>query len=187
MLHGREPSVAMDTLISTKMKETVSNHQYINDLMSALKTAHAAAIVATQRAKEEQQRQYNKGKLNIEYEVDDYVLVQNIKKPGDYKFKRPYFGPFRIREKLSELNYKLEDLEGNPIEKTMNITQLKRINFSDVDSWKKELEQIEKYKITKMNFLMKRLRTRVSQIKGERKIMKIKMIRARVRKAIVNA
>ena len=78
--------------------------------------------------------------------------MQNIKKPGDYKFKRPYFGPFRIREKLSELNYKLEDLEGNPIEKTMNITQLKRINFSDVDSWKKELEQIEKYKIDENEF-----------------------------------
>lgn len=147
MLHGREPLIAMDTIISAKMKETVSNHQYINDLISALKTAHEAAKIATLKAKEEQQRQYNKDKLNVEYEVDDYVIVQAIKKPGDFKFKRPFYGPFRIRQKLSELNYKLEDLEGNPIEKTFNITQLKRINFNNVSEWNEQADSVEKYQI----------------------------------------
>jgi hypothetical protein len=137
LVHGREPNVPIDTIINMKIDENVNLPRYTRDLILRLQEAFKSADAQINKKKEEQQEQYNRRREDEEFSVGDWILVERIAKPGDDKFKQPFEGPFKIRKKLSALNYRLEDIHGNKIDKTFNIVQLKKVNFNDISSWLK--------------------------------------------------
>lgn len=116
--YGREPTVPLDSILI--------------EIHARFDFAFARSFQINRRAddkkKEEQKEQYNRRREEEEFSVGDWILVERIVKPGEDKFKQPFEGPFRIRRKLSALNYRLEDIHGNKIEKTFNIVQMK-VNF----------------------------------------------------------
>jgi hypothetical protein len=129
--------VPIDSIIRAKFDENTNLPRYTRDLILRLQEAFKFADARSNKMKEEQQEQYNRRREDEEFSVGDWILVERIVKPGDDKFKQPFEGPFRIRKKLSALNYRLEDINGNKIDKTFNIVQLKKVNFNDISSWLK--------------------------------------------------
>ena len=90
--------------------ETNYNQSKIKNIKSKIDNGFEAREIALENLKKSQQNYayyYNLNRNDIEFEVGDYVFVNN---PGEHikKIESRWYGPFKIIEKISRLNYRLE-------------------------------------------------------------------------------
>ena len=140
LLHGREPKIPLDTIIKSDVEMFSDTHTFIQDLVVRLQEIYEDVAETTNLEKKRQQQQYNKHRQDIEFNEKDYVLLKRIKIPGQSKFRKPYIGPYRIKKKLSSLNYRLEDLDGKERKQTAHVDRLKGITFNNITPWKDDTD-----------------------------------------------
>jgi len=83
-------------------------------LQHRLNTAYATAKTNTEKAFDNQARQYDKHAKIRGFEPGQWVfLYQPVGKSGESKkFRRPWVGPLKVVQRLSDVNYKIENTDG---------------------------------------------------------------------------
>ncbi|XP_072077918.1 uncharacterized protein [Arachis hypogaea] len=91
----------------------------------AREMAHLSETVLKQRMA----LRYNAKVLKREFEQNDLVLQRNdvgLPTPGEGKLAANWEGPYRVKEVLGNDAYKLERLDGREVQRTWNVSNLRR-------------------------------------------------------------
>uniref|UniRef100_A0A671LWW9 Integrase catalytic domain-containing protein n=1 Tax=Sinocyclocheilus anshuiensis TaxID=1608454 RepID=A0A671LWW9_9TELE len=118
MLYGRELATPLDHLIQPPT-------DYLNDpmlsrsdvLRSTLSMTHDHARVALEASHEKQKRHYDLRRRPVEYAPGDLVRLKTLPRSDAAanfaaKLAPLYGGPYRIMQRLSEVNYRLASVDG---------------------------------------------------------------------------
>src|SRR3954464_2441430 len=96
----------------TKIPDHIpATHDFIKRISNATKVAHDALVIA----KANQEKNANKSRRDVQFEVNDQVLLSSAhinlasqaKRPSK-KLQHRFIGPYRIIQKISAVAYKLE-------------------------------------------------------------------------------
>ena len=138
LLRGYEPVTAS---LDKKYPSTVDRVELDSiDWVNELEAARNEAADSIRLAQAFQQRAYNRGRLNLEFEVGDQVLfnphtldlLRNVKGKGKKLLAR-YEGPFEIMQKISPLAYRLRMPASYGINPILNIAHLERYESSPLE------------------------------------------------------
>jgi len=103
------------TLISCNTKANEIGVKCTMDIIDEIKEeAHIREFAAKQRAA----RRYNSRLIPISMKEGDLVLKQVITPTRIGKLLPSWEGPYRIKEKLQHGAYKLDELDGTPVQRT---------------------------------------------------------------------
>src|SRR3954466_9780698 len=88
-----------------------ATHDFLEEISNATKIAHDALVLA----KAHQERNANKSRRDVQFSVNDHVLLSSAhinlasqaKRPSR-KLQHRFIGPYRIVQKISAVTYKLE-------------------------------------------------------------------------------
>jgi hypothetical protein len=120
VLFGRRAVKIVDAILRPEEARTVRQvSNYVNDLKSSLSRIGRVVGGNLEKARVDQKTQYDKFIRDaVHYAVGDLVVLINIRnKPNESKsFKLKAIGPYRIIEKLNELNYKVVSLATGSME-----------------------------------------------------------------------
>ena len=107
---GRDPLNPYGSL--TKIPDHIpASHDFLEEISNATKIAHDALVIA----KANQEKNANKSRRDVQFEVDDQVLLSSAhinlasqaKRPSK-KLQHRFIGPYRIIQKVSPVAYKLD-------------------------------------------------------------------------------
>lgn len=134
LMFGREieQPFSADPALLNGSKSPFDPNAHVQQVDGELARIYAKAVEATNRAKKEQQKQYNLRHRPVVFSKGDLVWLQNFQKSNaaDYltaKLLPKYNGPYRIKDVLSRSQYELEDLNGKEHGR-WNVTHLKPLN-----------------------------------------------------------
>ena len=104
-------------------------------LADRLKEMHSELFSMSKRAKENSAKQYNKAVALKSYEVGEEVYVFNIMglTCQGRKLRPPWFGPYKIIEKLSDLGYIIKGVVNGAIART-HVNRLRRSSTMQAES-----------------------------------------------------
>ncbi len=104
LMHGREPTFALDNLAlqRTAVKSDITSYAY--RLIQTLSEAKALVLENIAKAQKRQKRVYDKRARPKEFEIGQYVLWR---KPKNRKLDPDYFGPYMVK--------KVDDIPPNTI------------------------------------------------------------------------
>jgi hypothetical protein len=137
LLHGREMPLPSADDINAKLPEAAQNLEQatrLANLKHSLRTAYEIVRQNSRKAHLKNKRNYDKKAKSRDFKTDDIVyLFCPAKKPGRcQKFRRVWQGPFKIVEKLSELNYRIVGKNGREV-----IVHVNRLKLAgDQNAWK---------------------------------------------------
>lgn len=145
LLHGREMPLPSADDINAKLPEAAQNLEQatrLENLKHSLRTAYEIVRQNSRKAHLKNKRNYDKKAKSRDFKTDDIVyLFCPAKKPGRcQKFRRVWQGPFKIVEKLSELNYRIVGKNGREV-----IVHVNRLKLAgDQNAWKPTTSQSPK-------------------------------------------
>ena len=122
-------------------RENPDHHRRLENLKASLKSAYKMVNRANRKSHFNNKRSRDgKAKLR-KFEVGDMVRVYlycPAMKPGlSRKFRIPWSGPFKINNKISDLNYDIVDQNGK--KQTVHVNRLKPAHNSEI--WKPKTER----------------------------------------------
>src|SRR3954468_687818 len=107
---GRDPLNPYGTITSIP-DQVPATHDFLEEISNATKVAHDALVLA----KAHQERNANKSRRDVQFSVNDQVLLSSAhinlasqaKRPSK-KLQHRFIGPYRVTQKISPVAYKLE-------------------------------------------------------------------------------
>ena len=101
LLHGRDPRLPTDTALNTpRTCYQVDLDDYKTDLVTNLTEAWQLARQNIKQAQRKQKQQYDRHSKIPKFQVGErvFVYMPNAKQGKNWKFAKPFHGPFRILE-----------------------------------------------------------------------------------------
>jgi hypothetical protein len=136
LMFGEEMSVPLDLVIGTTDQSEVPTTTYIANLRERLESSYQRARDKIKLAQRRQRTYYDQKHKNASFSVGDLVLLKNhyIRPDVPPKFHRRWMGPFRVLERISEVNYKIVATEGRNVKpKVVHLNNMKKFISRDVD------------------------------------------------------
>ena len=107
---GRDPLNPYSTVIAIP-DQVPATHDFLEAMSNATKTAYDALVLA----KANQEKNANKSRRDVQFQVDDQVLLSSnhinlasqANRPSK-KLQHHFIGPYRIIQKISPVAYKLD-------------------------------------------------------------------------------
>ncbi|KAL6455152.1 hypothetical protein MHYP_G00364050 [Metynnis hypsauchen] len=119
MLYGRELDTPLD-LLTQPSPEGMDEPDipYPENLRASIREAHDHAHAALEASHVRRKHYYDKRRREVSYQVDDLVKVKTHPRSDALanftaKLAPVYSGPFRVSEKLSDVNYRLTRVDTN--------------------------------------------------------------------------
>ncbi|KAM9980171.1 hypothetical protein ACTFIZ_010232 [Dictyostelium cf. discoideum] len=133
LLFNRQPTLPLDTTLNVNFYSNSLRldfaDNYAQSVNNNLKRAFWFTKNNLEKAQELQKTNYDKGRRPTNIQVGDFVYLHTPYSQtsiGPKKFYKPWRGPFKVQEKLSDVTFKLE--MGNLKDhKVVNIERLKKI------------------------------------------------------------
>ena len=113
LMFGRQARFPVDLLFDTPVPESeVKLPEYVNKLQQSLTSAYTRVREIMGVKQERQKEQYDAKVHGKPYTDGDLIWLFNPALPRGHarKFRRPWIGPYRILEKLSEANYRIQHM-----------------------------------------------------------------------------
>ena len=127
LLYGREPLLPPDVslLPPTTLPATLSS--YRSSIVQNIALAQKLAIENTQKTQQHMKTTYDKNSKSTSFEVGQKVWVFNPKRTTGLspKLQHKYHGPYRLTEKLSDVNFQLTDLQNKIISTSIHVNRFK--------------------------------------------------------------
>jgi hypothetical protein len=125
-----------------KAKISIENPDHkrrLENLKSSLKLAYKAVARANRKSHENNKRLYDRKATTRRFEAGELVYLHNPSvKPGlTKKFSNPWKGPFKVTNRLSDLNYEI--IGQNNKKQVVHINRLKKAYNQNL--WKPEKEK----------------------------------------------
>lgn len=121
MMFGEEARLPIDLMFgSTPSDQNICPHEYVNWLESTLGEIHEASNKKQESKRIYMKRHYDKSAYGQPHQVGDlvWILKGRFEQRKAPKLAKPFKGPYIIREKLSDISYKVENLTA-PYETTL--------------------------------------------------------------------
>ena len=140
LLYGREARLPIDLMYGTKRPSPQSVHEYASHLKQSLKDAYSAVRQQLNQAHARQKQYYDRKVHGEPYKKGDLVWLHNPTVPPGQsaKLMHPWTGPYRIVERLSEVDYRIQELFGKKTPSVVHFDRLKRCHpdtrFPDQDT-----------------------------------------------------
>lgn len=163
LLYGFQPLTSNELLSQTTHvigRPSIENSSAdtFADGMKAIRTQAKDALKIAQAHQEEY---YNKGRMHVEFDVGDLVMINphslKLLKGKGRKFQMRYDGPFEINQKISSVAYRLKLPTSYKIHPVINIAHLELYNpdHANKDRPKKHLnradfEEAPEYEVEKI-------------------------------------
>ena len=114
MTFGEEMSLPLDLVLGSPPSEPKEQNHYVSDLRERIESSYHKVRENLQLAQRRQREYYDRNMKSGSFKVGDLVLLKNHAiKPGEVrKFHKKWRGPYLVLEKLSEVNYRVEPVEG---------------------------------------------------------------------------
>ncbi|KAG7583672.1 Ribonuclease H-like superfamily [Arabidopsis suecica] len=106
-----------------------SNSKLLEDVLDTIDERRDQSLIRLQNYQQLTTRYYNSKLKNRPLNVGDFVLrrvFDNTKEEGAGKLGINWEGPYQITEKIRNGVYRLQDLDGNPVQRPWNIINLKK-------------------------------------------------------------
>ncbi|KAG7557031.1 Reverse transcriptase domain [Arabidopsis suecica] len=106
-----------------------SNSKLLEDVLDTIDERRDQSLIRLQNYQQLTARYYNSKLKNRPLNVGDFVLrrvFDNTKEEGARKLGINWEGPYQITEKIRNGVYRLQDLDGNPVQRPWNIINLKK-------------------------------------------------------------
>ncbi|KAG7533253.1 Ribonuclease H-like superfamily [Arabidopsis thaliana x Arabidopsis arenosa] len=106
-----------------------SNSKLLEDVLDTIDERRDQSLIRLQNYQQLTARYYNSKLKNRPLNVGDFVLrrvFDNTKEEGAGKLCINWEGPYQIIEKIRNGVYRLQDLDGNPVQRPWNIINLKK-------------------------------------------------------------
>jgi transposase InsO family protein len=137
LLHGREMNLPTQDDLEAKLSAEAQSSEHstkLENLKSCLKKAYEIVRTNNQQSHRQNKKYYDKKAKERKFNVEDLVyLFSPARKPGKcQKFKRVWQGPFKVLEKISDLNYRIIDRKGR--DWIVHVNRLKK--SGDQKGWK---------------------------------------------------
>lgn len=131
---GRELPNPMETVLADRSGvpgATSARAEYATQLREKLAEALHKARHNLSTARAQQKAQYDRTRRNVHYEVGDLVMrrhhvLSNASKQFAASLAPKWSGPYRVREKVSSLVYRLANMKGKPSGGPVHVCDLKR-------------------------------------------------------------
>ena len=130
--YGQHPTFPLNspTVVSER-----SNNESVEALLEQLSRALSEAQEHVERAQQNQQRQANKHRSEVEFEVGQQVWLSTtdlrLKQKASPKLSQRWIGPFTVKRKLTPLAYELDLPSTLPIHPVFHISKLRPHRSSD--------------------------------------------------------
>ena len=131
--NGTEPLRPIDL----ELPVGASNIAALEDIHKNLEGARKAASLAVAKAQEKMKKWIDGKRRDVQFQVGDQVLLSaaNLKLPPtpgseSYKLNEKYVGPFKVLEKLSDVNYKLKLPPLMKVHPVFHVVKLKKFKES---------------------------------------------------------
>ena len=140
LLYGREARLPIDLMYGTKRPSPQSVHEYASNLKQSLNDAYSAVRQQLNQAHARQKQYYDRKVHGEPYKKGDLVWLHNPTVPPGQsaKLMHPWTGPYRIVERLSEVDYRIQELFGKKTPSVVHFDRLKRCHpdtrFPDQDT-----------------------------------------------------
>ena len=128
LVYGRKPRLPGDVALFPSKTLAVNFEQHKEDLVKTLKVAHDMAAGYSLKQAEKMEKYYNKGTAPAKFEVGDKVLVSKLKRDKGLspKLGPKFTGPYLLKEKLSDVLFKLTELNGKNLGSPIHVNRLKK-------------------------------------------------------------
>ena len=112
MLYGKEVRLPLD-IIYRPPSQDLSRTQYAQDIRRALERAYDTARSKLQLSHERQEDYYDRQTRGERFKPGDSVWLWSpaVKKGIAPKFHEPWTGPFKVTKRLSDVTYKMLDVD----------------------------------------------------------------------------
>jgi ribosomal protein L21E len=110
LLTGREVTLPVDIMFGNSPERSPSVGEYVARIRSSLMTAYEIVRKTSESQQRRQKEYYDREVHGLPYAVGDCVWlhVPSVKRGRSHKFHRPWQGPFRIANKLSDVTYRIQ-------------------------------------------------------------------------------
>ena len=139
LFFGREACLPVDILLDRPAPKYRGADDYKAEIIEKMFLAHQMASRNSREAREKQKVQYDKRAKLRRFEVGDVVYITNeavrsrrLKEGMSRKFAYPWLGPFKIVQKISEVNFKVKE-EGGEKVVIVHVNRIKPQNGGDWD------------------------------------------------------
>ncbi|KAM9959529.1 hypothetical protein ACTFIR_000607 [Dictyostelium discoideum] len=134
LLYNRQPRLPVDTSLKVNFYSNRLVLDFADDIAQSIqnnvKRARWFANQKLEKAKENQEKYYNKDRVITQITEGDYVYLHTpyVSNGSDVpkKFYRPWTGPFKVVKKLSDVNFELE-LGSSLAHRIINVNRLKKV------------------------------------------------------------
>ena len=119
--------------------ENLDHKRRVENLKTSLKTAYKTVAKANRSSHQNNKKLYDRKAKTRKFEVEELVYLYNpAMKPGrSRKFYRPWAGPFKVTQRISELNYEIMDQKDK--KQAVHINRLKKADNPEL--WKLKAKQ----------------------------------------------
>ena len=137
---GSEARLPIDLMYGTKRPSLQSVHEYASHLKQSLNDAYSAVRQQLNQAHARQKQYYDRKVHGEPHKKRDLVWLHNPNVPPGQsaKLMHPWTGPYRIVERLSEVDYRIQELFGKKTPSVVHFDRLKRCHpdtrFPDQDT-----------------------------------------------------
>ncbi|KAM9999378.1 hypothetical protein ACTFIZ_002933 [Dictyostelium cf. discoideum] len=133
LLFNRQPTLPLDTTLNVNFYSNSLRLDFAENYAQSVSNNLKRAFWFTQKnlaqAQELQKTNYDKGRRPTNIQVGDFVYLHtpySQSSIGPKKFYKPWRGPFKVQEKLSDVTFKL-DMGNLRDHKVVNLERLKKI------------------------------------------------------------
>ena len=114
LLYGRDAKLPQD-FFTTKSFVNSDVHEYVQDQIKRLQEAYAKLSVHKTEYQMKYKAYYDKSHKKISFENNDSVMIYFpvAKVNLTYKLIPKWEGPFRVVERINDLNYRVQDLNNS--------------------------------------------------------------------------
>ena len=134
LMFGRQARLPVDLTINMNHSTATSPDQYSEKLQLALQEAHDNVKQETGRQLQHQKEIYDRKVHGPALEKGDIVWLHSSVVPRNKskKLHHPWTGPYEVVTKLSDVTYRIRDIEKKRIRRVVHFNRLKRCHQQDL-------------------------------------------------------
>jgi hypothetical protein len=127
LMFGRDVRLPMDVSLDPQPSTKIDPLDYRAELITRLERAWSLARENILRAQQRQIANYRNTGSNREFQIGQQVWIYTpkVRKGTVRKFAKNWFGPYRIIEKLSNINYRVRSNGNQIVEQVVHIARMK--------------------------------------------------------------
>ena len=129
LVYGRETNLPIDLLLpgSPQSDRKATNYpDYVQFVRKSLQSAHSFARAHMGKALVRQKRNYDvNAKSRSSFKKGDLIRYYYVPEKNRHKFACPWLGPYKVIDKLTEVDYRIEKLAGKPDSRVVHVDHLK--------------------------------------------------------------